>query len=94
MTSRLNFKYHKGQELTKTGYPHVHCIITSYCADELSYIVSYTCSANIKKVSEATLNALYLPSAGSDKQDAMEHLCERMGKQGYLDEDGEPAAPH
>jgi len=93
MKSDLNLKYHKGQEFTKKGASHVHCVINDYFPDEDSYLLTYTCSGNIKKVPESVLDSRYQESSGGDKQDAIERLCQLMGAKGYLDEDGEPAPP-
>jgi hypothetical protein len=93
MNSGWQHKYHKAQEFTKKGFPHIHCIVQSYFPDEHCYMVTYTCSGNIKKISEAVLNQLYALSAENDKSDAMKHLCERMGRKGYLNEDGETCSP-
>lgn len=93
MKSDLNLKYHKGQEFTKKNASHVHCVIHDYFPDDDSYLVGYTCSGNIKKVPESVLDSRYQESAASDKQDAIERLCELAGAKGYLDEDGEMAKP-
>ena len=93
MNSDLTMKYHLAQEFTKNGKPHIHCIVHSYFPDELSYCVIYTCSSNIKKVSERTLVSLYSPSEETDKRDALQHLCEKAGVAGYLDEDGVSVSP-
>jgi len=93
MKSDLNLEYHKGQEFTKKNASHVHCVVNDYFPDDDSYLVTYTCSGNIKKVPESVLASGYQPATSSDKQDAIEHLCQLMGTKGYLDEDGVPARP-
>ena len=93
MKSDLNLEYHKGQEFTKKNASHVHCVVNDYFPDDDSYLVTYTCSGNIKKVPESVLQSLYRESSGGDKQEAIERLCKLMGAKGHLDEDGEPARP-
>ena len=93
MNSDLIMKFHLAQEFTKNGYPHIHCIIHGYFPDELAYCVIYTCSGNIKKVSEATLLTRYFLSQEDDKHDAMQNLCTTTGAAGYKDEDGDVVSP-
>ncbi|MDP9108768.1 MAG: hypothetical protein M3N23_06835 [Pseudomonadota bacterium] len=93
MDSDQQLLYHKGQEFTKIHAPHIHCIVLSLSPTDRSYIVDYTCSGNMKKVSEVTLTQRYMRSTLAQKKDAMKTLCESVGEAGYLDEDGTTALP-
>lgn len=93
MNSGWQHKYHMAQEFTKKGFPHIHCIVQSYFPADHCYMVTYTCSGNIKKITETMLAERYAVSAETDKNDAMTHLCEMAGSKGYLDEDGEICSP-
>jgi hypothetical protein len=93
MNSDLTMNFHLAQEFTKNGYPHIHCIIHSYFPDECAYCVIYTCSGNIKKVSEDTLLKHYSLSQEDQKHDAIQLLCSTTGAGGYKDEDGDIVSP-
>lgn len=94
MKTDQDLKFHRGQEFTKKDDSHVHCIVQSYIENELAYLVTFTCSAHSKKISEADLSILYAPSTGSEKRSALERLNETSANhEDDLNENGVPLSP-
>ncbi|MFZ6644613.1 hypothetical protein ACO0LO_02765 [Undibacterium sp. TJN25] len=89
MNSDLLLKFHRGQEFTKKGAAHVHCIVHGFFPEDLCYLVEYTNSGNQNKISEHLLMQLYHPSTAGERLNAAGHLCENIGKNAYTEEDGE-----
>jgi hypothetical protein len=74
MQTRLELKFHRGQEFTKKDNSHIHCIVLSYVARELAYLVTYTSSGHLKKVTESDLTEFYKPADVGDKLAALARL--------------------
>jgi hypothetical protein len=94
MQSDQELKFHRGQEFTKKCNSRLHCIVQSYVKGELAYLVSFTCSGHMKKISEYELSEFYELSSEIEKCGALKHLGEsRANHQDDADEDGAPLSP-
>ena len=89
MKTILDLKFHKGQEFTKLNMRHVHCIIHAFSPSDSSYLVAYSASGNIRKITEAELENLYGYSNFAEKVDTRLKLGSRIGNACESDEDGE-----
>lgn len=77
MKSDQDLKFHKGQEFTKKNDSQVHCIVQSYVEGESAYLVAFTCSGHLKKITEVDLATLYAPSNENEKRSALDHMNEK-----------------
>ena len=81
-------KFHKGQEFTKKACPGAHCIVHDFYPDELSYLVEYTASGNLKKIPQAVLLQHYALSDRGQQQAAIEAMGKTRRDTTWPAEDG------
>jgi hypothetical protein len=89
----LNLRFNKGAEFTKRNRADVHCIIHSFVPEAQAYLVEFTATGNIKKLSEKTLIDRYFPSSRLASGDALKASGSIGGLDAAAHEDGETWSP-